>query len=443
MDMHRHTCSGEDTDSTEKPARKRGRRSVPALSGAAADLPGSVSSCAEDTPPVLTAPTQIDSPCTRTYSLDLDSQSSDSPPTVLAKRGRRAAVDVSGLGARVSATTGRKRPPALDFDSESSDSPYLAKITRVRREAVGKRAPALDSESIASERTASASLGPPEAASDVASVSPGTGAMEGTPALTFDSESSGSQPDDARKRHPALATPMDEVPLTSVRPDRVQRRLFSNPDPVPVDELVVLPSRQAPNPLFVANGKKLGHGLFMSGLRSGPVSNIVFDGPDVLHLRFDELQPWQHDYAILDLFKHGWCYAPASRTGMLHKGFYVQHSFDPTHQLTQTHAGPPFLIAMYNMPRGGEITFDYGRSVFERLADRDSHSQNTDASDVTNSQSLTGSQESLVGRGNGGSDTTVQLWRRLEARALRLAGQDHRADLAFGPAESPSSVGRE
>ena len=74
------------------------------------------------------------------------------------------------------------------------------------------------------------------------------------------------------------------MPLVSIRQDRVQRRLFTRPDPVPVSDLIVMDSRQEPNPLFLESGKKLGKGLFMTGLCSGPVEDIVFEGPRVVHI---------------------------------------------------------------------------------------------------------------------------------------------------------------
>lgn len=108
----------------------------------------------------------------------------------------------------------------------------------------------------------------------------------------------------------------------------------------------------------------------------------------------------------------------------MHKGFYVQHNFESTHQLTQATPGPPRLVPMYNMSRAREITFDYGCSVFERLYELDGDTQNTSTSETSLSVSLSaGFQDSLVEQGTGGLDTTRELWRRLEARDLRLASR--------------------
>ena len=83
----------------------------------------------------------------------------------------------------------------------------------------------------------------------------------------------------------------------------------------------------------------------------------------------------------------------------MHKGFYVQHNFESTHQLTQATPGPPRLVPMYNMSRAREITFDYGCSVFERLYELDGDTQNTSTSETSLPVSLSaGFQDHLVAR---------------------------------------------
>ena len=180
-----------------------------------------------------------------------------------------------------------KRQPVrcLDVDSESTESPP----PRAAKRKITSHYPGLrvDCKPPRAAKRKSTSI-----LDTQASVSPPPRATTRTNDVVFDSESSEESPAPAsRKSKSGLLTPVDEMPQVSIRQDRVQRQLFKNPNPVPVEELVVMDSRLKPNPLFISSGKKLGKGLLMSGRRSGLLEDIIFEGPNVVHTRLDNLEP--------------------------------------------------------------------------------------------------------------------------------------------------------
>ena len=157
--------------------------------------------------------------------------------------------------------------------------------------------------------------------------------------------------------------------------------------------------------------------------------DLVIDGEGVMHVEEASMQDWQRDYYIMDLYKTGYVFVPTNRRHM-HPGFRLQHSFDPSHQLCQTRSGPPAFVSLRPVASRGELTFNYGPSVLERLYDATSGTQtSTTESDMDFSMSLSGSPHAVVGKG--GTHTTRTLYERLERRVLLLRGEDERADLAF------------
>ena len=109
----------------------------------------------------------------------------------------------------------------------------------------------------------------------------------------------------------------------------------------------------------------MGLGLFMPAT-GGAVrtEDIVFDGPTVVHCARAAMESWQAEYAIMDLFNQGYVFVPKSLEHM-HPGFRVQHSFAPSHQLTQTKPGPVSLVQEPGVELGDnlEITFNYGEET--------------------------------------------------------------------------------
>ena len=167
--------------------------------------------------------------------------------------------------------------------------------------------------------------------------------------------------------------------------------------------------------------------------------DLVVRGDGVQHMPERDMEEWQRDYHIMDLFHTGYVFAPTCPLNM-HPAFRLQHSFTPTHILCQTRPGPPSFVALRPLASRTELTFNYGPSVLERLRDCNP-SQTSTESDMDYSFSLSGSPHPLIGGSGGGLETTAKLYQRLETRAKMLHGQDERADLAFNiasPTPSPA-----
>ena len=160
-------------------------------------------------------------------------------------------------------------------------------------------------------------------------------------------------------------------------------------------DLKVRRSVQTPAKMFIDSGKLLGQGVFTRRTRGGWTMDIFLQGRGVEHIHHSKLSCCQLDYAIMDLFKDGFVFAPPSRDNM-HIIFRVQHSTDPSHQLVQETDGPPCFICLRELDAGEEITMNYQLFVDESTDEEPEES--ADPSDMEVSFSLT--QTSEVGVSN-------------------------------------------
>ena len=59
--------------------------------------------------------------------------------------------------------------------------------------------------------------------------------------------------------------------------------------------------------------------------------DLYFAGPGVLKLHTSDLQDWQWDYAIQDLYQHDWVYVPATRDIKCRRDLLNSHTFTRTY----------------------------------------------------------------------------------------------------------------
>ena len=59
--------------------------------------------------------------------------------------------------------------------------------------------------------------------------------------------------------------------------------------------------------------------------------DLYFAGPGVLKLHTSDLQDWQWDYAIQDLYQHDWVYVPATRDIKCRRDLLQSHTFTRTY----------------------------------------------------------------------------------------------------------------
>ena len=90
--------------------------------------------------------------------------------------------------------------------------------------------------------------------------------------------------------------------------------------------------------------------------------DLVFHGPEVLHIREAECATWQVDYAILDRYNKGYVFVPRTPT-IVCKLFRINHEDEdgsPTHRLVHASRDMhPTLCCLWEVGMDEELTFDY------------------------------------------------------------------------------------
>lgn len=169
-----------------------------------------------------------------------------------------------------------------------------------------------------------------------------------------------------------------------------------------------------------------GHPLFVC---AGWTEELAFTGPHVMHVSYDQIMPWQREYAIQDTFQEGMVFVP-DNPSLVCKLFRVQHcAHDPTHELAQVDKNKCVLVPLRRMRPGEELTFDYfgtDEMVSSCTVCPDS-STDPDHTLSLSSQSV-GSQVVLTGNGIA---TTTRLLAKLEARVKMIGDEEVCESLAF------------
>ena len=168
-------------------------------------------------------------------------------------------------------------------------------------------------------------------------------------------------------------------------------------------------------------------------MHAGWTEELTFAGPHVLHIALEDMEPWQKEYAIQDIFEAGMVFVPDTPSCVC-KLFRVQHDGnDPTHELAQRDAKTCVLVPLRHIIKGGEITFDYfGREEEDMISSStvlaDSSTDPDHSLSLSSSQSVGGSQIELTGNGIG---TTARLLSLLEKRLTKIGEEEVCESLAF------------
>lgn len=105
----------------------------------------------------------------------------------------------------------------------------------------------------------------------------------------------------------------------------------------------------------------MGFGLFIPENRAGWTEDLLFDGPDVLHILASEQSGWQirGNYSITDRWNEGYVYVPRTPRCRC-MPFRSNHvAMDPSHALVQLKGEKPMLVQLRPLGFGGEVTFNY------------------------------------------------------------------------------------
>ena len=143
------------------------------------------------------------------------------------------------------------------------------------------------------------------------------------------------------------------------------------------------------------------------------------DNDEVLLIKASDMQEWQREYAIGDIFDRTMVFVPATRA-IDCKLFRANHDpDDPSYWCYQLERGICVFYPLKQMDPGGDITFDYFGG------DADSTPSNSQSLSLS---SLSGSPDVLTGNGK---TTTAELFRGIEERWRKWGGKEACAALAF------------
>ena len=165
--------------------------------------------------------------------------------------------------------------------------------------------------------------------------------------------------------------------------------------------------------------------------QTGMTKDLVFEGPDVLHIRASSCDQWQRDYAIMDRYQQGFVFVPRTPT-IVCKLFRINHEpgdRSPTHRLVHvSRTERPVLCCLREIGKGEELTFDYF-GCDDEIAVSQTPPADSQASASVSLSSLSG-EPTLTLTGNG-LRTESRLNKLLQEKFMRLEGTDVCPTLAF------------